>query len=146
MLCDIRIAADHVKFGLPFGKRGLIPDWGATYFLPRLVGRSKAIELCATGQSFDAQTALTVGFVNQVVPAEELESCVQDFCRKVLENSPLSVRVMKQAMDQALMLELDSALEQEARLQSRCYGSDDHREGVESFLEKRPAQFIRQDK
>lgn len=141
MLCDIRIAAEHAKFGMPFGKRGLIPDWGATYFLPRLIGRSKAIELAASGQSFDAKTALEIGFVNQTVPAEELESYVKNYCNQILENSPCSVMAVKSAMDQALMQELDTALEQEAQIQSHCYCSEDHREGVESFLEKRPARF-----
>lgn len=141
MLCDIRIAADKVKFGMPFGKRGLIPDWGATYFLPRLVGRSAAIELAVTGQSFDAEKALQIGFINRKVPAEELESCVAEYCQQILENSPYAVKTAKQAMDLALEAELDTALEQESHLQSCCYRSDDHREGVESFLEKRPALF-----
>lgn len=141
MLCDIRIASDRVKFGLPFGKRGLIPDWGATFFLPRLVGRSRAIELMATGRSFDAAAALEMGFVNQVVPADMLQETVDWYCSQIMENGPLAVMAAKQAMDAALVSELDTALEQEAQLQSTCYRSQEHREGVESFLEKRPAQF-----
>lgn len=141
MLCDIRIASDQAKFGMPFGKRGLIPDWGATYYLPRLVGRAKAIELAATGRSFDANEALAMGFVNQIVPFAELSGYVQEYCRMILDNGPFSVMAAKQAMDAALTAELDTALEQESQIQSLCYRSDDHREGVESFLEKRPAQF-----
>ncbi len=141
MLCDIRIASEQAKFGMPFGKRGLVPDWGATYFLPRLVGRSKAIELAVTGQSFDAGTALNIGFLNQVVPPEKLQEFTMNCCSQILENGPYSVMAAKSAMDAALVSELDTALEQEAQIQSACYRSDDHREGVESFLEKRPANF-----
>lgn len=141
MLCDIRVAADHAKFGMPFGKRGLIPDWGATYFLPRLVGSSKALELAVTGQSFDAEAALSMGFVNKVVPAERLEHCVNDYCNQILDNGPFSVMAVKNTMNQALLQELDTALEQEAQIQSHCFCSEEHREGVESFLEKRPVRF-----
>lgn len=141
MLCDIRIASDQAKFGLPFGKRGLIPDWGATFFLPRLVGRSRAIELMATGRSFDATEALNMGFVNKIVPFDELQGTVDKYCEQILENGPLSVVAGKLAMDAAMVSELDTALEQEAQIQSTCYRSPEHREGVESFLEKRPAKF-----
>lgn len=141
MLCDIRIASERAKFGMPFCKRGLIPDWGATYFLPRLVGRSNAIELAVTGRSFDAGKALEIGLVNQIVPAEALQQTVDDCCSQILENSPYAVMAAKAAIDQALESELDTALEQEAHIQSSCYRSDDHREGVESFLEKRPPEF-----
>jgi 2-(1,2-epoxy-1,2-dihydrophenyl)acetyl-CoA isomerase len=141
MLCDIRIASDKAKFGLPFGKRGLIADWGATYFLPRLVGLSKAIELTATGKSFDAQLAMQIGFVNAVVPIEDLWKYVEDLCEDILQSSPYSVIKGKAAMTAGLNSELDTALEQEAQIQSECYRSDDHREGVDSFLEKRKAIF-----
>ena len=141
MLCDIRIAADHVKFGIPFGKRGLIPDWGASYFLPRLIGVSRAIELTATGRSFDAQTGLQIGFVNAVVPSEELMDYVHAYCADILQSSPASIMEGKAAMYCSLTSELDAALEREALVQSACYCSDDHREGVDCFLEKRKANF-----
>ena len=141
MLCDIRIAADNVKFGLPFGKRGLIPDWGATYYLPRLVGVSKAIELTSTGRTFDAHTALQIGFVNKVVPLDQLQACVDEYCEEILQSSPLSVMEGKAAMYDAMDSEIDTALEREARVQSMCYISEDHEEGVDCFIEKRKAMF-----
>lgn len=141
MLADIRICADHVKFGVPFSKRGLIPDWGSTYFLPRLVGLSKAVELVSTGNSFDAQEAFRIGFVNQVVAADQLDVAVETMCNQILQSGPFSVFNAKQAMRDALGTSLETAVEKEAHLQSLCYRSDDHREGVESFLEKRPASF-----
>lgn len=142
MLCDIRIASDSAKFGLPFGRRGLIPDWGATYFLPRLIGISKAIELSSTGRSFDAKTALQIGFVNAIVPQEELQNCVDDYCKDILKSSPYSLLKGKEVMYQGLELEIDTVLERESHIQSMCYRSEGHREGVNSFLEKRDAEFI----
>lgn len=141
LLCDIRIAADRAKFGLPFGKRGLVPDWGATYFLPRLIGVSKAMELTATGRSIDAQTALKMGLVNAIAPADELMECVHAYCADMLQSSPASLMEGKAAMYCSLAAELDAALEREAQVQSACYCSDDHREGVDSFLDKRDANF-----
>lgn len=141
MIADIRICADHVKFGVPFAKRGLIPDWGSTYLLPRIVGLSKAIELVATGNSFDSTEALRIGFVNQVVPKGSLDDAVTVMCSNILESGPFSLIYAKQAMLDALTSTLETAVEKEAQLQSLCYRSDDHCEGVDSFLEKRPPNF-----
>ena len=141
MLCDIRIAAAQVKFGLPFGKRGLVPDWGASYYLPRIVGYANAVELSVTGATFDSQKALRIGFLNYAVPASELDAFVNQYTSDLLASSPLAARLIKQNMEASLSLSLDTALEEEAQLQSQCYVSDDHREGVESFIEKRQPQF-----
>ena len=141
MLCDIRIASAEAKFGLPFGRRGLVPDWGALYYLPRLVGESQAIALTATGRSIDAGKALNLGLVNEVVPASELDDFIKDYCEDILQSSPTSLIESKAAIYAAMESELDTALEREAQLQSACYISDDHREGVDCFLEKRPPVF-----
>lgn len=141
MLCDIRIAAAEAKFGLPFGKRGLVPDWGSLYFLPRLIGTSNAIALSSTGRGFDAAKALGIGLVNEVVPAAELDSFVKSYCEDILQSGPMSLMEGKAAIYAAMESELDTALEREACLQSACYCSDDHREGVDCFLEKRPPVF-----
>lgn len=141
MLCDIRIASAAAKFGMPFGRRGLIPDWGSLYFLPRLVGTSQAIALTATGRSFDAQKALEIGLVNEIAAPEELDAFVKNYCDDILQSSPMSLLEGKAAIYAAMESELDTALEREAHLQSACYCSDDHREGVDCFLEKRPPVF-----
>ena len=141
MLCDIRIAAAEAKFGLPFGRRGLVPDWGALYFLPRLVGVSQAIALSSTGRSFDSAKALSIGFVNEVAPAEELDAFVKAYCEDILQSSPMSLIDGKAAIYAAMENELDTSLEREAQVQSACFCSDDHREGVDCFLEKRPPVF-----
>jgi 2-(1,2-epoxy-1,2-dihydrophenyl)acetyl-CoA isomerase len=141
MLCDIRIASAAAKFGMPFGRRGLIPDWGSLYFLPRLVGASQAIALTVTGRSFDAQKALAAGLVNEVVPAEELDAFTKAYCDDILQSSPMSVMESKAAFYASMETELDTMLDLEANIQSACYCSGDHREGVDSFLEKRPPVF-----
>ena len=141
MLCDIRVASEKVKFGLPFGRRGLIPDWGATYFLPRIVGTAKAIELSSAGNSFDATAAREIGLVNQVVPQEELMTRVRQLCDEMLLTSPGSLRMGKAAIYNSMDMPLEKALGAEGVAQSICYTSDDHREGVDCFLEKRPPVF-----
>lgn len=141
MLCDIRVAADRVKLGLPFGRRGLIPDWGATYFLPRIVGTSKAIELSATGASFDTQAAQAIGLVDRVVPADLLMKEVFALCDEMLLSSPGSLTMAKAAIYGSMDMSLEDALAAEGVTQSKCFSSDDHREGVDCFLEKRPPVF-----
>ena len=141
MICDVRIACESAKFGFPFGRRGLIPDWGATYFLPRILGLSRAISFCSTGRSFDAAEALRMGLVDEVAASEELDSRVGAFCEEILLSGPFSIMEAKAAMTRSLDLSMDAALEVEARVQSECFVSDDHREGVDSFLEKRPPTF-----
>ncbi len=141
MLCDIRVAADCARFGLPFGRRGLIPDWGATYFLPRIVGPAKAIELSSTGNSFGAQEAKEMGLVNLVASADQLRAQVRRLCDDMLLTSPESLRLGKAAIYGSMSIGLAEALEAEGAAQSACYTSDDHREGVDCFLEKRPPVF-----
>lgn len=141
MLCDIRVSSDQVKLGLPFGKRGLIPDWGATYFLPRIVGTAKAIELSSTGDTFTAMEAKEVGLVEHVVPHESLMARVRELCEKMLLTSPGSLRMGKAVIYESLDKSLEDALAAEGIAQSICYTSDDHREGVDCFLEKRAPVF-----
>lgn len=141
LLCDIRIAASHVKFGLPFGKRGLIPDWGASYYLPRVVGYAKAIELSVSGRTFTAQEAKAIQLIDYDIPTAELDQFTTDYIESVLMSSPFSVRAIKQNMEESLHQSLETALEQEAHWQSECYLSEGHREGVESFIEKRKPEF-----
>ncbi len=141
MLCDIRVASEKAKFGLPFGRRGLIPDWGATYFLPRVVGTAKAIELASTGASFDAETARQIGLVDRITPADTLIEQVRQLCDEMLLSSPGSLVMSKQAIYDSMAMELEKALEAEGIAQSLCFTSQDHREGVDCFLEKRPPVF-----
>ena len=141
LLCDMRVASEHAKFGMPFGKRGLVPDWGATYTLPRLLGTGKAMELAFTGKAFDAQEALRIGLINAIYPAEELMAGVRSLCNDMLTSSPFSTYAAKQLMINGLNSSLETAMKAEGEAQSACFCSDDHREGVDCFLEKRNPQF-----
>ncbi len=141
LACDMRIASTYAKFGQAFVKRGLMSDWGGTYFLPRIVGMSRACELFFTGKMFDAKMALEIGLIDYLVEPEELDNKVNELAREICENSPLAVRMMKEAMYINANKDLNSALTLEAFGQSICITSEDHREGIMSFLEKRPAIF-----
>ncbi len=141
LACDMRIASSYAKFGQLFVKRGLMSDWGGTYFLPRIVGMSRACELFFTGKMFDAKMALEIGLIDYLVEPEELDNKVNELAREICENSPLAVRMMKEAMYINANKDLNSALTLEAFGQSICITSEDHREGIMSFLEKRPAVF-----
>lgn len=141
LACDIRIASSKAIFGELFTKRGLIPDWGGTYFLPRVVGMAKACELCFTGKVIDAEKALAIGLVDYVVDPEELDFKVEELAREICINSPMAVRMTKEALYSNAHQKLPEALLLEAYGQSICITSEDHREGIHAFLEKRPAQF-----
>lgn len=141
MLCDYRIASDSAKFGLPFGKRGLVPDWGATYSLPRLVGLSNAIELVASGRTITATEAKQLGLVNRVVPSTSLSLEVHNLCKGFQSSGPEATRKAKLLMREALQLGAQEALEVEAQAQSERYCSSEHMEGVLSFLEKRAPKY-----
>ncbi len=141
LACDIRIASTWAKFGELFVKRGIMPDWGGTYFLPRIVGMSKACELFFTGRTIDSKNALEIGLIDYLVEPEDLDKKVYDLAREICENSPLAVRMTKEALYTNANKDLYSALMLEAFGQSICITSEDHREGVLSFLEKRPAVF-----
>jgi len=141
LAADIRIAAEEAVFGQSFVKVGLFPDYGGTYFLPQLVGPSKAAELFYTGDMIDAQTALKLGLVNRVVPAAQLEAEVKAFAAKLGAGPAIAIRAVKQTLFGGEKDALNRALEAEVQHQMRCFASDDCLEGIQAFLEKRPAKF-----
>ena len=141
LAADIRIASEESSFGQNFAKVGLFPDYGGTFFLPELVGPSKAAEMFYTGDMIDAQTALGLGVVNRVVPAAQLESEVGAFARKLAAGPPLAIRAAKRVLFGDNREALERALETEAEHQLACYFSEDCREGIRAFFEKRPPKF-----
>lgn len=141
LLCDIRIAASSAKFGFLFGKRGLIPDWGANYFLPRTVGYAKAVELVTGGRIISSEAALACGLVNQVVEDGKLMETAMELAASIASNSPSAVMESKAALRLGLTQHLNDALEYEAMTQSLCQLSADHKEGVLAFMEKREPEF-----
>lgn len=141
LACDLRIASEKARFGQVFVKRGLIPDWGGTYFLPRLVGTAVALEMALTGRIIDAGNALKYGLINSLVKHEELEERTYQLCREIADNAPIAVRSAKQAIYFGALHDLEASLENEGYLQSMCQLTEDHKEGVLSFVEKRDAVF-----
>jgi 2-(1,2-epoxy-1,2-dihydrophenyl)acetyl-CoA isomerase len=141
LAADIRIAAEEATFGQNFGKVGLFPDFGGTYFLPQLVGPAKAAELFYTGDMIDAKTALRLGIVNQVVPGAQLEAEVKTLAQKIARGPLLAIRAVKKALFASQAKELAHALNHEVEEQIRCYMSEDCSEGIKAFFEKRHPKF-----
>ncbi|HYB04205.1 MAG TPA: enoyl-CoA hydratase-related protein [Nitrososphaerales archaeon] len=138
--CDLRIMSDAARFVQAFAKVGLVPDTGATYTMPRLLGLTKAMELAFSGEGIDANDAVKLGVVTKVVPAQSLESETRTIAEK-LAHGPMGQGLAKRAIHRALTLNFDQALEYEAQVQAVAGDSADHEEGIRAFLEKRPTRF-----
>ncbi len=141
LACDIRIAAENATFGLPEVRLGLIPGWGGTQRLPRVIPLAKAAEILLTGRPIDAQEAYRIGLVNKVVPLGELMSEAKKMAEALCEPGPLAVRAAKQAMIQGTSVGLQEGLQLEAMLEDFCLSTEDFEEGTKAFLEKRKPQF-----
>jgi 2-(1,2-epoxy-1,2-dihydrophenyl)acetyl-CoA isomerase len=141
LACDYRVASTEAKFGQTFVRIGLHPDWGGTWFLPRLVGTSKAIEIAMTGRMVEAAEALQIGMIDRVVGAERLEEETMRIANAIAAGPPLAIREMKKAFYAAAANTLEEQLTLEASIQRRAFLSTDSREGIEALLEKRAAHF-----
>jgi 2-(1,2-epoxy-1,2-dihydrophenyl)acetyl-CoA isomerase len=141
LACDLRIASSNASFSQSFVKVGLHPDWGGTYFLPRLVTPNKACELFFLGEVIDAEEALRLGIVNYVVEPMELEDATRQLAERLRDAPAISVGAAKQAVYRSQAAELEEMLRYEMEAQLRCFDSEDGREGVRAFLEKRPPKF-----
>jgi 2-(1,2-epoxy-1,2-dihydrophenyl)acetyl-CoA isomerase len=139
--CDIRIAAEGASFVLAFGRVGLIPDSGATWFLPRLVGSARAFELALLNEPVSAADAKQMGLVAAVVPAEGLLGEARAIASRLAEGAPRAIGLTKRALNRSLDGDLEAALEYEAFLQGVAGRSADHVEGLRAFVEKRPPRF-----
>jgi 2-(1,2-epoxy-1,2-dihydrophenyl)acetyl-CoA isomerase len=141
LACDIRIASSAAKFSQAFVKRGLHPDWGGTYFLPRVVGMSKACELIFTGDSIDAAEALRLGIVNAVFAPEELMNEAYRLAKKIAAGPPIAIQLSKRALYHNIDVDLRAALEFETFAQNISRETEDSKEGVKAFIEKRAPVF-----
>jgi 2-(1,2-epoxy-1,2-dihydrophenyl)acetyl-CoA isomerase len=139
--CDLRIAAEEARFVLAFGRIGLVPDSGATWFLPRLVGPAKATELALVGDPVDAAEALRLGLVSRVVPGDRLMTEARALADRLADGAPLALALTKEALGRSATIGLDEALEGEAKLQGIAGASSDHAEGLAAFREKRSPRF-----
>ena len=142
LACDVRIAAEGASFLLAFGRVGLIPDSGATWLLPRLVGAAKAAELALTGEALSAADAERLGLVARVVPAESVVAEAQALAARLGSMAPRAVALTKRALEASWAASLEEQLELEAELQGIAGATTDHAEGIAAFLEKRPPRFV----
>jgi len=141
LACDMRLASTAAKFAQAFVRRGLHPDWGGTYFLPRVVGTAKAAELIFTGEVIDAQEALRLGIVSAVHAPEELMPAALALARKIADGPPIAIRLAKRAIYHNLDCDLRQALEFETFAQNICYETEDAAEGIKAFVEKKSPSF-----
>jgi len=141
LACDLRIASDHATFLQAFVKIGLHPDWGGTFFLPRLIGTGRAVEMFFLGEPMDAREALRLGLVNSVVPHDELNAETRKLAGRLAAAPPLPLALVKKALYERLETQLDILMEYEVQAQMKCFDSEDFNEGLRAFLEKRKPQF-----
>jgi 2-(1,2-epoxy-1,2-dihydrophenyl)acetyl-CoA isomerase len=141
LACDIRLASSTARFSQAFVRRGLHPDWGGTYFLPRVVGMAKAAEMIFTGQIIDAEEALRLGIVSAVHPPERLLGAACELAARIAQGPPVAIRLARRALYHNLEADLRAALEFETFAQNICAETEDAREGIRAFVEKREPVF-----
>jgi len=141
MACDIRVASEKAKFGQPEVNLGIIPGFGGTQRLPRLVGKGMGKYLIMTAEYISADEAYRVGLVEKVVPAEELLGAAEKIARTIMEKAPIAISTAKSVINTGFDLDLRSANNLELEAFVTPFGSEDRKEGMKAFLGKRPAEF-----
>jgi len=141
MACDIRIASENARLGQSEIKLGLIPGWGGTQRLPRFVGKGVAKEMIFTGKMIDAKTAERLGLVNAVVPPDQLRSVVRELAKEIAGKPPISIKLAKELINSSLETSLRVGETREAKAFGIAASTEDFREGVAAFLEKRKPKF-----
>lgn len=141
MACHIRVASPNARLGQPEVKLGIVPGYGGTQRLPRLVGKGRALEMLLTGDPVTAEEAHRIGLVNRVAPLEDLIAEARKIAARILENGPVAVALCLDAVHRGMEMPLDEALHWEAAQFALSCSTDDLREGTQAFLEKRKAEF-----
>lgn len=141
LACDIRIASNNAKFGQPEINIGILPGFGGSQRLPRLIGKGRALEMILTGEMIDAAEALRIGLVNRVVPQEELLEAARTLAAKIASKGRVAARLCKEAVVHGLEMDLTRACAYEAELFGYSFSTSDQKEGMGAFLEKRPPEF-----
>jgi enoyl-CoA hydratase len=141
LCCDIRIAAENAIFGQPEVNLGIIPGYGGTQRLPRLIGPGKAKEVIFADERINAQEALRIGLVDRIVPKGQAVEEARKLLKKIMTKGPLAIKMAKKAINEGLKMSLREGLDLEAECNGVCFSSGDKDEGAKAFLEKRPANF-----
>jgi len=139
--CTLRVMTESAKMGLPEVRLGIIPGTGGTQRLPRLIGKGRAAELLLTGDAIDAREALAIGLVNRVVPDGEAVKGAEELARKIMANAPIAVEMAKDALEVGKDLPLEHAVQYSQKNCVTCFSTEDMKEGMRAFLEKRKALF-----
>jgi enoyl-CoA hydratase/carnithine racemase len=140
-MCDMRFAAESARFGMTYIRMGLIPGDGGCYFLPRIVGLAKALDLIWTGRLFEAQEALAMGYVSAVVPADELMAYTREYAMRLVKGPAVAIQQAKRLAYRSQELSLDAALDLAQQAMFIAQSTEDSREGPRAFVEKRDPQF-----
>jgi 2-(1,2-epoxy-1,2-dihydrophenyl)acetyl-CoA isomerase len=141
LACDIIVASEQASLIEVFINIGLVPDSGSSYFLPRLVGMAKAFELCSMGTKIEAREAMTIGLINKVTPADQLDEAVNAYVNYFVKAPTKSIGLIKRMLNKATNASLEDMLEYEAYCQEIAGASSDYKEGVAAFLQKRKPNF-----
>lgn len=141
MACDIRIASSTAKLGQPEVRLGIIPGWGGTQRLPRLVGRGRALEMLLSGEPVEAPRALEMGLVNRVVEPDQLEQAAVEAADRLAQSAPLAIAAIKRAVNRGLALPLDAGLAAELEEFDATFRTADALEGISAFLQKRQPEW-----
>lgn len=141
MSCDIRIASSKAKFGQPEAGLGITPGFGGTQRLSRLIGEGMAKQLIYTGEVIGAEEALRIGLVNKVVEPENLLKEAMDMAEKIAKNAPIAVKLCKSAINKGMQMDIDSGIMYEGEVFGLCFSTEDQKEGMTAFLEKRDKHF-----
>lgn len=139
--CDIRIASEKAKLSAAYTARGLVPESGGTWLLPRIIGWSKAAELLFTARVLKAEDALELGLVSEVVPSDALHDAAMSMAAEIAANAPLAIRASKRLMRHAMTEGLEDHVQRQYLALIALFGTKDFREGIASYVEKRPAEF-----
>ena len=140
-MCDIRIAAGTARFGMTYARMGLIPGDGGCYYLPRIVGVARALDLIWTGRLFDAEEALRIGFVSEVVSAEELIAHTREYALGLARGPAVAIQLAKRLVYRSIEVDVDQALEMAQGAMTIARSTEDAREGPRAFVEKREPEF-----
>lgn len=141
LACDMIVTSENAQFGQPEINIGLIPGWGGTQRLPRLIGRNRAKELIFTGDRLTAKQAEQIGMVSRVVPPNRLQETALELARKMTSKSPVMLKLAKQAINRGIEMDLSSGLAEEVKAFRVCFTTQDFKEGLTAFLEKRQPKF-----
>lgn len=140
--CTLRVMAASARLGLPEVKLGIIPGTGGTQRLPRLIGKARAAEILLTGDPVGAEEALRIGLVNRVVPDGQAVIAAEEIARRIMANAPIAVEMAKDALEVGKDLPLEQAVQYSQKNCVTCFATEDMKEGMRAFLEKRPARFL----